>query len=51
MSVSVEVVNCVVNSLWLMAFSAILSKSVSHIVTDGASAIAKSKIINRPFAR
>ena len=31
MSVSVGVVNCVVNSVWLMAFSAILSKSVSHI--------------------
>ena len=51
MSVSVGVVNCVVNSVWLMAFSAILCQSVSHIFTDGASAIAKKKIINRPFAR
>ena len=34
-----------VNSVWLMAFSAILSKSVSqsHIFTDGASAIAKKQ--------
>ena len=43
MSVSVGVVNCVVNSVWLMAFSAIVSKSVSHIFTDGASAKAKKQ--------